>query len=465
MVGCNDPAEVTDLRTERRIADYADYAPMNPLPPQFFDVRGRGFPTRAEVDAVLRLLDTRIATLSSESISLALAAERVLSSAIHSPVNVPGFIRAAMDGFAVLATDTFGATVDNPRVLAVVGEAWPARPYGDTLTPGQAVRIMTGAPVPTGADAILVVEAARMEADGRVLAREQVAAGRHIARVGEDVEQGRGVLSAGRCLRPQDLGLLASIGVGTVPVVRRPRVAILVTGNELLPPGSVPEGYRIVDSNSPMLAALVVRDGAACLPVQYLPDDEAILRNAIRGASETADVILVSGGSSVGAEDHAPRVVAELGELAIHGIAVRPAGPTGVAFLQRLPSDRNAGLSSIPLFLLPGNPVSCLCAYDLFAGRVVRRLGGRSWELPYRKVSRTLAAKITSVVGRVDYVRVKVEGDRVIPLVMGGASNLSSIVIADGFLLVERDREQLAPGETVEVWLYSSAELGTRNSE
>jgi molybdopterin molybdotransferase len=214
-----------------------------------------------------------------------------------------------------------------------------------------------------------------------------------------------------------------------------------------------------------MLAALVVRDGATYLPVQYLPDDEAILRNAIRGASETADVILVSGGSSVGAEDHTPQVVAELGELAIHGIAVRPAGPTGVAFLPRLPSERNACLSSIPLFLLPGNPVSCLCAYDLFAGRVVRRLGGRSWELPYRKVSRTLAAKIASVVGRVDYVRVKVEGDRVIPLTTGGASNLSSTVIADGFLLVERDREQLAPGETVEVWLYSSAELGTRNSE
>jgi molybdopterin molybdotransferase len=199
-----------------------------------------------------------------------------------------------------------------------------------------------------------------------------------------------------------------------------------------------------------MLVALMVRDGGTCLPVQYLPDDEAILRNAIRGASETADVILVSGGSSVGAEDHAPRVVAELGELAIHGIAVRPAGPTGVAFLPRLPSNS----PSIPLFLLPGNPVSCLCAYDLFAGRVVRRLGGRSWELPYRKVSRTLAAKITSVVGRVDYVRVKVEGDQVIPLATGGASNLSSTVIADGFLLVERGREQLAPGETVEVWLY-----------
>lgn len=436
---------------------------MNPVPPPFVDVRGRGFQTRAEVDAVLRLLDNRTTALSSESTPLVLASGRVLSNAISSPVNVPGFIRAAMDGFAVHAADTVGATADNPRVLTVVGVSKPAQPFGHTLAAGQAVRIMTGAPVPAGADTILVTEAARMETDGRVLALEPVSAGRHVARVGEDVEQGREVLPAGRWLRPQDLGLLASIGVGTVPVVRRPWVAILATGNELLPPGSIPEGYKIVDSNSPMLAALIARDGGECLPVQYLPDDEAALRNAIQDASSKADMILVSGGSSVGAEDHTPGVVAELGELVIHGIAMRPGGPTGVAFLPRLPSERNASSPSIPLFLLPGNPVSCLCAYDLFAGRVVRRLGGRPWELPYHKVSRTLATKIASIMGRVDYVRVKVEGNRATPLTMSGASNLSSTVIADGFLLVERDREQLAAGETVEVWLYSSEERGTRN--
>jgi molybdopterin molybdotransferase len=307
---------------------------------------------------------------------------------------------------------------------------------------------MTGAPVPPGADAVLMAEFAQVEAGGRVLAREPVAPGRHVVRVGEDVAKGGTVLPAGRRLRPQDVGLLASIGAASVPAVRRPRVAILVTGNELLPPGSAPAGFQIVDSNSPMLAALAARDGAELLPVRRVPDDYGAIRDAIRAASAEADVVLASGGTSVGAEDHAPRAAAELGDLAVHGVALRPAGPLGVAFL--------AGDRRRPLFLIPGNPVSCLCAYDLFAGRVVRRLGGRPWELPYRTASLPLAAEVASAAGRVDYVRVKVEGGRVLPLAGGGASGLSSAVAADGFVLVPRDRDRLAPGEAVSVWLYDS---------
>src|SRR5262249_46643849 len=162
---------------------------------------------------------------------------------------------------------------------------------------------------------------------------------------------------------PQDVGLLASLGVAEVTVVRRPRVALLVTGDELLPPGSKPEGYRIVDSNSVMLAALVRRDGGVPGAVRYLPDRREAVRSALLEAD--ADALLVSGGSSVGKEDHAPAVLAELGEVTVHGVALRPASPAGLGFLsggQECPPHR-------PVFLLPGNPVSCLCAYDLFAGR------------------------------------------------------------------------------------------------
>src|SRR5262249_33993424 len=155
------------------------------------------------------------------------------------------------------------------------------------------------------------------------------------------------------------------------------------------------EGYRIVDSNSVMLAALVRRDGGVPLPVQMLRDQADLLRQAL--GESTADVVIISGGSSVGVEDHAPRVLAELGELAVHWVALRPGSPTGVGFLR-----------GRPVFLLPGNPVSCLCAYDLFAGRAVRRLGGRSTDLPHRFRDLPLERKIASVVGRVDYVRVLV---------------------------------------------------------
>ncbi|HSQ55497.1 MAG TPA: molybdopterin molybdotransferase MoeA, partial [Gemmata sp.] len=322
-------------------------------------------------------------------------------------------------------------------------ESRPAKPFVGTVGPGQAVRIMTGAPMPAGTDAVLVAEVAQIEPDGTVLAPEAVTPGRHVGRVGEDIAKGREVLAAGRRLRPQDVGLLASIGLSDAKVVRRPRVAILVTGNELLPPGSQPEGFKIVDSNSPMLAALVDRDGGEPAAVQSLPDDYAAVRDAIREASSTADVILISGGSSVGAEDHAPRALVEIGELAVHGVALRPASPTGIGFV-----------AGRVVFLLPGNPVSCLCAYDLFAGRVIRRLGGLGWELPYRRESIRLTAKIVSAIGRVDYVRVKVEEGHAAPIAASGASILSSTVMADGFVLVDRDREGFAPGEVVEVWMY-----------
>ena len=402
----------------------------------------KGFRDRTDVADALRLLVERARPLAAESVVLAEAAGRVLAEPVTSRVDVPGFARAAMDGCAVRGEDTFGAEPLNPLPLAVIGAAYPARPFAGTVGAGQAVWIMTGAPMPAGADAVLVAESAELDpASTRVLAREAVTPGRHVGRIGEDVAKGREVLAAGRRLRPQDVGLLASIGVASVPVIRRPRVAILVTGNELLPPGSVPEGYKIVDSNSPMLAALVRRDGGECQPVRYLPDEYAAVRDAIRDAA--ADVVLVSGGSSVGQEDHAPRAVAELGELAVHGVALRPASPTGIGFLPgRI------------VFLLPGNPVSCLCAYDLFAGRVVRRLGGRAWELPYRKVSVPLAEKIVSAIGRLDYVRVTIKNGQATPIAVSGASILSTTVIADGFVLVEPDREGHAPGERVEVWLY-----------
>jgi molybdopterin molybdotransferase len=403
----------------------------------FSDVRMKGFGDRAAVADVLAALGTRAAPLAGEPVALEDAAGRVLAEAVVSPVDVPAFDRAAMDGYAVRASDTLPHTP-----LTVIGAALPARPFAGVAEPGQAVRITTGAPIPAGADAVLMAESAPLGEDGRVLPRAALAPGRHVVRAGEDVAKGREVLACGRRLRPQDVGLLASIGVGTVLARRRPRVALLVTGNELLPPGSVPAGFRIVDSNSPMLAALVARDGGECLPVRYLPDDYALVRDAIRDAD--ADVVLVTGGTSVGTEDHAPRAVAELGELAFHGVALKPGGPFGVGFLPG---------RFVPL--LPGNPLSCFCAYDLFAGRVVRRLGGRSWELPYRPVTVPLGAKFASAAGRVDYVRVKVEAGKAVP-VAGGASNLSGAVVADGFVLVEENRAELAAGEEVRVWLYDT---------
>lgn len=398
---------------------------------------------RTPVAAVHALLDSRLQPLSPESVPLADVAGRVLANAIFSPVDVPSFRKSAMDGFALRAADTSPS-----REIPIVGEAFPAKPFARELQPGETVRIATGAPVPPGADAILMIELAEVR-DNCVRARTPVAIGKHVIVAGEDVARGTQVLPANRVLRPQDLGVLASIGVANISVIARPRVAILVTGNELLPPGTAPTGFQIVDSNSPMLAALITRDGAIPQYARHLRDEFSTVRDAIAHATTTADAVIVTGGTSVGAEDHAPRAVAELGELAVHGIAIRPGAPSGIAFVPD-------GSRTVPVFLLPGNPVACLCAYDLFASRAIRRLGARPHELPYRTHAFTLTETIRSATGRVDYVRVKVNvaEKSATALATTGASNLSSTATADGFVLVPEARDSLAPGETVTVWLY-----------
>jgi molybdopterin molybdotransferase len=319
------------------------------------DVRMRGFQDRAEVEEVLALLQTRLGPLPSEDVPLARASGRVLALDVFAPAAVPAFDRAAMDGYALRGEETFGASPYNPLELEVVGVSLPARPFIGRVQVGQAVRIMTGAPLPEGADAVLQAEAAE-ENQGRLRVSDGVPPGRHVGRRGEDIEAGSLVLASGRVLRPQDLGVLASIGASPIRLIKQPRVAVIVTGDELLPCGSRPEGFRIVDSNSVMLEALAHRDGGLPTTLPLVADQREAVRQALAGAD--ADLLLVSGGSSVGQEDHAPRIVAEIGELKVHGVALRPASPTGLGFL---PGNR-------PVFLLPGNPVSCLCAYDLFAG-------------------------------------------------------------------------------------------------
>jgi molybdopterin molybdotransferase len=400
----------------------------------------RGFQDRADVEDVLHLLSRRVRPLSPESIRLEEASGRVLAQDIVSDVAVPSFERAAMDGYALRAEETYGAGSYNPLDLAIVGESLPGRPFSEAVRTGEAVRIMTGAPVPKGADSVLQAEAAE-EVGGRLRVREAVSPGRNVGCAGEDIEVGAVVLRTNRILRPQDLGVLASIGQPRVSVFRRPTVSIVITGDELLPCGSRPEGFRIVDSNSVMLAALACRDGALPPLVQMVPDSRMAIEAAILQAE--TDVLLVSGGSSVGKEDHAPRILADHGALSVHGMALRPASPAGVGFLR----DQ-------PVFLLPGNPVSCLCAYDFFAGPTIRRLGGRSTEWPYRKRRLALGRKIVSAVGRVDYVRVQIVGDKVEPLATSGASVLSSTTRADGFVLVARDSEGYPAGEEVDTFLY-----------
>jgi molybdopterin molybdotransferase len=384
---------------------------------------------RIPVSDFLALIDRRINPLSVETVPLPEAAGRALAREALALADVPGFDRAAMDGHAVRSADS------GPRT--VIGDAYPARPFGGTLAPGQAVRTMTGAPLPAGADAVVPFE------HGEPQSLPPIAAGKNVGRRGEDVKAGSRLFAAGRVLRPQDLGLLASAGVASVFVHRIPRVSILVTGDELLPAGTTPSGYKIIDSNSVMLTALVRRDGGEPDVAAIVPDRRESIREALLMAD--GDLVLICGGSSVGLEDHVAAVVAAEGELLAHGVALRPGAPAGFGDLR-----------GRPVFLLPGNPVSCLCGYDLFAGRALRRMVGRGTELPYVAFEVPLAEAVTSAPGRVDYVRVTLEGGRARPLTVRGASVLSTTTTADGFFLLAHDSPALNAGDLVRVHLYDT---------
>lgn len=434
----------------------------------------RGFARRTTVEEALAWIDAHAPRLASEPVGIWEAAGRVLVADAASPADVPGFARSMMDGFALHAADTQGASSYNRLPLAIVGQSLPGAPFDGMVARGQAVRIMTGAPLPAGADAVLPAEKTETQGD-TLLALEDVPPGKNIGRRGEDIAAGRAVLAAGRVLRPQDIGVLSSIGCGQVQVVRRPRVRIVVTGNELLPAGSavpVDGSCRIADANGPMLAALVERDsglaqmasgmrelpdGPASQATQshreaytsrspgdaYLvPDDPAAILAAMQS---DADLILVSGGSSVGQEDFAPNLLAQHGELAIHGIAMRPSSPTGMGLL-----------GGKLVLLLPGNPVSCLCGYDFFAGRAIRLLGGRSAAWPYIARRLPLARKLVSQVGRVDYARVSIVDGGVEPIAISGASILTSTTAADGFVIIPADSEGYPAGSEVDVFLYDA---------
>ena len=419
---------------------------------KFDDVRMRGFRTRRSVDETVKWIDAsvqpRSGDLPNESVPLSHAIGRVLVADLQSEIDVPAFARAMMDGYALHAVDTMGATTYNPLSIEIIGSVLPGQTFDGVVQRGQCVSIMTGSPMPAGADAVLPAEKVSREGE-RLEVHDEVSPAKHVGSVGEDIARGEFVLRSGRRLRPQDLGVMSSLGQSHIQVVRPPRVRLVITGNELCEAGTTPKPNQTVDANSPMLSALIARDGGKLLFDGITPDSPEHIQAAMEDAE--ADIVIVSGGSSVGEEDHAPRILSEVGELAIHGVAMRPSSPTGMGRI----GDRL-------VFLLPGNPVSCLCAYDFFAARAIRLRAGRDVTWPYPKRTGKLSRKIASVVGRQDYARVLVRGletdqPEIEPIAIAGASVLSSTSRANGFVVVPTDSEGCPPGAEIDFFLYDQA--------
>lgn len=404
-----------------------------------YNVQMLPFSKRSSVAEAIDWTDKALPNLGCENIASMQADGRVLAQAITSTVNVPGFHRSMMDGFAVRAIDVEESTETQPTELRIVGDIYPGQSPIAALSSGEAIQIMTGAPVPPGADTVIPIEMVRVR-DNTILVRQPLVTGKHVGPPGEDVACGQSVLEAGRRIRPQDVGLLSSIGINSVSVLKKPKVHLVTTGNELLPAGTTPSDYRITDANSPMLESLVLRDGGEVTFSGIIPDKPDCILDAFQ---VDADILIVSGGTSVGCEDYVPHLLAQTGELGIHGVRMRPGSPIGIGTLKKRPT-----------FLLPGNPVACLCGYDFFAGRAIRKLTGRGIELPYHQHQLPLGESLTSIEGRTDYVRVHVTGDCVIKSNQQGGSMLFSAVQSDGFLIIPERATALSAGETVTVYCY-----------
>jgi molybdenum cofactor synthesis domain-containing protein len=408
-------------------------------------VRMRGFGEYTRLADALKIVLSHVGRLRSELVGFDHAAGRVLASDVVSKIDVPPFDRAAVDGYAVRAADTFGATELRPVVLRVIGSVDVGVVTKLRVRNGEAIKIMTGAPMPPGADATLMVEHTRTRGDTiEVLA--PLTPGKNVSTRGEDVRAGQVVLRRGRWLRPQDIGMLASTGNLRVQVARKPRVAILATGSELRKPGERLKSAQIVDTNSFLLAAAVESCGGISRRLGIVPDKPRILRRKLLKATKH-DMVLVSGGSSVGEHDIVPDVMGELGKLLLHGIAIRPGGPTAFGIIR-----------GKPVFGLAGFPVAALVAFDMLVRPALRYMQGLPADRGYPRVRAKLARKISSTLGRADVVRVVVRGEAgelwAEPIRVTGSGVLSSVTQADGFTLVPEDIEGLEKDRVVEVELY-----------
>jgi molybdopterin molybdotransferase len=407
------------------------------------DVRMRGFMERTDLESALAILRSAVEPLEAEAVPLEQALGRTLAGEIVSAEQVPAFDKSAMDGYALRAAETFGASPTDPVSLKVIGEIFPGEVGDLEVGPGEAVRIMTGAAFPKGADAVLMAEQTTDRGD-RVLVHGPVVPGRNVARAGEDIKKGDRVLERGRILRPQDLGVLASIRTIELQVTRRPVVGIISTGNELVEPDSAEAGRpgRVVNSCRPMLEGLVRATGGLPRSLGTLRDDRDLLREAL--ATFDGDILLTTGATSAGKEDYLPGLLAELGELLVHGVNIRPAAP--LAF---------GRLGKALAVLLPGNPVAAMVGFDLFVRPALQLMLGQREERWNRRVRGRLRRKLASALNRTDFVRVQLVGDaEVEPLRSGGAGILTSVTRADGFVIVPRDDEGFEAGSEVEVFLF-----------
>ncbi|MDD5473059.1 MAG: molybdopterin molybdotransferase MoeA [Candidatus Methanoperedens sp.] len=366
----------------------------------------------------------------TESLPIEACDDRIIAESITANVDVPHYRRAAMDGFAVRASDTLGAGSNSPVILRV----------GKNVEKGKCVWVHTGSPVPEGADAVVMMEDAVLRGDS-VEIFSQLPPSRNVGEIGEDIQKGEIILKEGHKLRPCDIAVLTSLGIGDIKVFRKPVVAIIPTGEELVPRGKKEPGAgEVYETNGLMAAMYIMKWGGASRLLDIVTDAPEKIKEAIMSALD-ADMIIISGGTSVGKRDYVPEVVGTLGDLLVHGVGISPGKPAALGII-----------NGKPVVCMPGYPVAGMVALYFFARAALRKLG-RIPDEPDRTVRAVLSEKIVSRIGYKTFARVKLSNCTAIPLATSGAGILSSVSKADGFVIIPPNVEGYEKGEEVDVVL------------
>jgi molybdopterin molybdotransferase len=379
----------------------------------------------------------------TETVPLAGALHRVPSGPVTASAALPGFVRSTVDGYAVLAADTFGASDGLPSYLDLLGAVRMGAAPDVVLRPGGCVAVPTGAALPDRADAVVMVEYTAETMPGTIEVTRPVAAGAGLVRADEDVAAGGPLVPGGRPLRAAELGLLAAAGVTSVTVHSRPRVAIVSTGDEVVPPDTVTLGPgQVRDATASPLAGLVADAGGVPVHAGIVPDERGALEKVLAGVLDDCDLVVVSAGSSVGARDETTDAVSALGTVWCHGLAIKPGKPTLLAECR-----------GVPVVGLPGNPLSALVVFLLVGVPLVWSLAGCSSPPPEPSTRARLSRNLASAAGRLDVVQVRVRNGVAEPL-FGPSALLSVLTRSDGYVVVPEPATGLDADTEVEVILY-----------
>jgi molybdopterin molybdotransferase len=393
------------------------------------------------LEAARELIDAAIRPIErTERLRIDLAVGRVVARPVVARADVPPFARAAMDGYAMRAADTFGASTHDARVLACIETVFTGQVPTKAVGPGQCTEIATGAPVPEGADAVVMVEETEKQPDQSVRIFSPVYPGQNVTRQGADIRAGQPVLHPGDVLNPSRIGAVAALGVPDVEVYAQPRVAILSTGNEVVDPGQPLEPGHIYDINKFTLSSVLREHGACPVPYPTAPDNVPDLTRALEECLAD-DVVLFSGGSSVGERDLILDVVQRMGEVVFHGIAVKPGKPTLFGII-----------SGKPVVGMPGYPTSCLSnAYMLLIGPL-RKLA-RLPEWAPRIARLPLGQRVVSTTGRHQFYTVRIVDGQAMPA-FKASGDITSMSQADGYIEIPERVDVVEKGEPVDVRMF-----------